>query len=500
MQGVRLLLDRAIPGGGWNLGNPVVFGTPLRPLPGPTGLALLALAMTAGRTTVPSNVLDPAIAYLQTALAETLAPASLGWGLLGLRAWGAEPAARLEMARFGVRPGRGRASPIRPSWRLLLLAAGPRSLEVLGLTDRRGGRTDMLESSKPDPNLPAGPSRRALLAGAGLLACGTASALAIRRGDEAGWRADVVVAKAGSYELDLARIIRDGLAELGLGPAWARGKSVLLKPNLVEPSKAAPHVNTHPAVVRAVAEVFRSWGVREVFVAEGQGHCRDTQYVLEQSGLGPVLDEAKLEFVDLNHDDVFSIENRLGFTDLRTLHLPVSLKRADLVVSLPKLKTHHWAGVTLAMKNLFGVMPGVAYGWPKNVLHHAGIPGSILDINAAVKPALAIVDGIVGMEGDGPIMGTPRPAGVLVMGTNLRASTPRPPGSWGSTPNRVLLPGGSLRPARADRRGAHPSERRTNRPPDQSVRDSRSSEPRVSPREMTDPRNDHPEDGERELI
>jgi uncharacterized protein (DUF362 family) len=63
----------------------------------------------------------------------------------------------------------------------------------------------------------------------------------------------------------------------------------------------------------------------------------------------------------------------------------------------------------------------VAYGWPKNVLHHAGIPGSILDINAAVKPSLAIVDGIIGMEGDGPIMGTPRASGVLVMGTNLPA-------------------------------------------------------------------------------
>ena len=79
--------------------------------------------------------------------------------------------------------------------------------------------------------------------------------------------------------------------------------------------------------------------------------------------------------------------NRRGFTRLGTLHLPASLRRADLVVSLPKMKTHHWAGVTLAMKNLFGVMPGVAYGWPKNVLHHAGIPGSILDINAAVGPA-----------------------------------------------------------------------------------------------------------------
>jgi uncharacterized protein (DUF362 family) len=266
---------------------------------------------------------------------------------------------------------------------------------------------------------PAGPSRRAFLAGAGLLTLGTASALAIRRGDEGGWRADVFVARAESYDSDLAAIIRGGLGELGLGPGWTRGKSVLLKPNLVEPSKAAPHINTHPAVVWAVAEVFRGWGAREVFVAEGQGHCRDSGFVLEQSGLGPVLEEANLEFVDLNHDDVFTQRNRRGLTDLRKLYLPTSLKRADLVVSLPKMKTHHWAGVTLAMKNLFGMMPGVAYGWPKNVLHHAGIPASIIDINAAVRPGLAIVDGIVGMEGDGPIMGDPRTSGVLVMGTNL---------------------------------------------------------------------------------
>ena len=88
---------------------------------------------------------------------------------------------------------------------------------------------------------------------------------------------------------------------------------------------------------------------------------------------------------------------------------------------MPKMKTHHWAGVTLSMKNLFGVLPGVCYGWPKNVLHHAGITESILDINAAVKPHLAIVDGIIGMEGDGPIMGSPLHAGVLVMGSNLPA-------------------------------------------------------------------------------
>jgi uncharacterized protein (DUF362 family) len=61
------------------------------------------------------------------------------------------------------------------------------------------------------------------------------------------------------------------------------------------------------------------------------------------------------------------------------------------------------------------------YGWPKNVLHWHGIPQSILDINAAVRPHLAIVDGIVGMEGDGPIMGTPKPARCLIVGRDLAA-------------------------------------------------------------------------------
>ena len=107
--------------------------------------------------------------------------------------------------------------------------------------------------------------------------------------------------------------------------------------------------------------------------------------------------------------------------DAAAAGLPATLRRADLIVSLPKLKTHHWVGVTLSLKNFFGVMPGIVYGWPKNVLHHAGIGRSILDITAAVRPHLAIVDGIVGMEGDGPIMGTPRRPGVLVMGTNLPA-------------------------------------------------------------------------------
>ena len=80
----------------------------------------------------------------------------------------------------------------------------------------------------------------------------------------------------------------------------------------------------------------------------------------------------------------------------------------DLVVSLAKMKTHHWTGVTLSMKNLFGLFPGTYYGWPKNALHVAGIE-EVHPRHQRHRPPLAsaIVDGIVGMEGDGPIMGIP---------------------------------------------------------------------------------------------
>ena len=284
---------------------------------------------------------------------------------------------------------------------------------------------------------PNGINRRALLTGAGAVAAAGLGARSWRDHDERGRRAAVAIARAESYQHDLAGIIRDGLRAIGWRPARIAGKSVLLKPNLVEPSRSAPQINTNPLVIQAAADVFRGWGAREVVVAEGQGHCRDSEYVLEQSGLGEVLEHEKLEFVDLNHDEVWSTPNAARFTAMKQLWLPATLKRADLIVSMPKMKTHHWTGVTLAMKNLFGVMPGIVYGWPKNVLHHAGIPQSILDINAAVRPHLAIVDGIVAMEGDGPIMGTPRHAGVLVIGANLPAVDATSARLMGLDPSRI---------------------------------------------------------------
>jgi uncharacterized protein (DUF362 family) len=232
---------------------------------------------------------------------------------------------------------------------------------------------------------------------------------------------NVFITSQPDYKPDMTDVILRGLKELGIEKTWVRGKSVMLKPNLVEPNIEAPHITTHPALIRSAAEVFRRWDAREVFVAEGSGHCRDADWMMEQSGLDVVLEEARIPFVDLNLDNVFEIANRLGKSPMRMICLPQTLRRADIIVSMPKMKTHHWMGATLSLKNMFGILPGMCYGWPKNVLHQIGIAESILDINAGVQPHLAIVDGIIGMEGDGPIMGSPKKSGVIVMGRSFAA-------------------------------------------------------------------------------
>jgi uncharacterized protein (DUF362 family) len=236
-----------------------------------------------------------------------------------------------------------------------------------------------------------------------------------------GFGGETFIARAASYEADLASVILSGLKELEVEPSEIKGKCILLKPNLIEPHAGSGHINTHPLVVRGVAEAFLRLGAAKILVAEGPGHSRDSLLVLEESGLGDVLIEDRLLFVDLNYDAVYTVQNKGRYTRLPTLTFPVSLRQADWVVSLAKMKTHHWAGVTLSMKNLFGLMPGSYYGWPKNILHQEGIEECILDINTTLQPHFAIIDGIVGMEGDGPIMGNPRNAGVLLMGRNLLA-------------------------------------------------------------------------------
>ena len=268
--------------------------------------------------------------------------------------------------------------------------------------------------------------KRAGIVVAGSAAVGVATGIGVqsivrrldRPWDEAAFappgRPRVLVARVASYESDLETIVEDGLRDVG---ASLGGRSVLLKPNLVEYDPDTV-INTDPRLVAATVLAVRRLGASSVVVAEGPGHRRDTPYVIAASGLGERLSDVDARFVDLNLAPVTRVPLHSRFTELGELWLPRPVVDADVVISMPKMKTHHWAGATLSMKNCFGCVPGRIYGWPKNVLHWAGLQEAIIDVASAVRPDLQIVDGIVGMEGNGPIDGTPVGAGVLVFGTD----------------------------------------------------------------------------------
>ena len=272
---------------------------------------------------------------------------------------------------------------------------------------------EMIESEGPSRDKDA-VGRRMLLMGG----CATAvAAVGISKLSNAR-KESVFLARNQRYEHDLAKTIRDGLLSCGVSANAFRNRRVLLKPNMVEPRRTVPHMTTHPSVVVAAIEVFRDWGAT-VLVGEASGHVRDTDMALLESGIQAALDDTKTPFADLNYEDAVWVKNKGRVCPLEGFYFPESVASADFVVSMPKLKAHHWVGITAGMKNLYGTLPGIKYGWPKNVLHHAGIPETVHDINASLPSKLTIVDGILCMEGDGPIMGSPKHMGILAVGKNL---------------------------------------------------------------------------------
>jgi uncharacterized protein (DUF362 family) len=257
--------------------------------------------------------------------------------------------------------------------------------------------------------------RRTFVAGSvGLAAGGAMTALLLKPKYKVARKrpeSRVAILHADSYTQQLDEVLQRGLELFALD---VRGKSVLLKPNLVDYIEGN-HINTHPLLVAAAAECFRYLGASRVVIGEGPGHQRDTELVLFESGFEEQLRELKLPFVDLNRDELIRTPLLATYTGMDHLWLPRTILESDLVVSMPKVKAHHWSGVTLSMKNMFGVVPGARYGWPKNILHWKGIQESILDVCATVPVHFVIADAIIAMEGNGPLHGTPRPLNRIVL-------------------------------------------------------------------------------------
>lgn len=239
-----------------------------------------------------------------------------------------------------------------------------------------------------------------------------------RVGKSFGEPSKIAIVNAPSYEVDLLAPLRSAW-DLTNSPNVA-GKKVLLKPSIIY-NLAEREVNTHPAVIEAAIQLMQEKGAREVIVADGVSYHCDPLDLLFASGIGPMLEAYNVRWVDLNHDDMVKVPTKGGYTSRETLWLPKTIAEAEVIISMPKLKTDYWAGTSLSMKNLYGTLPGVRYGWPKGNQYINGIDINMVELYETIAPQVAIVDGIIGMEDDGPLFGRNRLSQILIVGSDLVA-------------------------------------------------------------------------------
>ncbi|MCU0244826.1 MAG: DUF362 domain-containing protein [Acidobacteria bacterium] len=159
----------------------------------------------------------------------------------------------------------------------------------------------------------------------------------------------------------LAAAVREGWRSSR--PPEVRGKRVVLKPNMVDVSADRP-IHTDPRLLEALVLLLGDLGAREIVLAEGTSHNRDSEDLFRRSGYEALARRRGVRLVDLNYDDI----RRVPCADpratlLKEIALPETIASAEVLVSVPKMKTHKLAGITLSMKNMFGVLPGMVYGW-----------------------------------------------------------------------------------------------------------------------------------------
>lgn len=191
------------------------------------------------------------------------------------------------------------------------------------------------------------------------------------------------------------------------------GQRVLLKPNLLAGKPPEAAVTTHPALVKLVTELVRGAGA-EVVVGDSPG-IGSFERVAEKSGIRKAVESAGGQLISFG--ETRSVGSLGTF---RQLELATAYLDADLVINLPKLKTHEMMTLTCAVKNLYGTVVGAAKAGLHLTAGHSKelFAGLLLEIAFARPVALTIVDGIVAMEGNGPNSGRPRQLGLLLAGEN----------------------------------------------------------------------------------
>jgi len=232
-------------------------------------------------------------------------------------------------------------------------------------------------------------------------------------------RRTVALVKCAGYE---ATEIRAALGRVleplgGIGAFVKSGQRVLLKPNLLSAKDPERAITTHPNLVEAVAEEVRRVGAVPFIGDSPGGAIRGIKRVWANTGMEEMARRAGLELANFEASGSKGIE-----FGRYTFYISKSVLDADVIINLPKLKTHSLTLLTCAVKNMFGVMPGFRKGeqhklYPKP----AEFAEMLVHLYKLVTPSLNIVDAVLAMEGNGPSSGRPRMLGLLMAGEDAVA-------------------------------------------------------------------------------
>ncbi|MCX7919719.1 MAG: DUF362 domain-containing protein [bacterium] len=179
-------------------------------------------------------------------------------------------------------------------------------------------------------------------------------------------------------------------------------KSVLIKPNLVRPNlNQFPAITTDARVILSLVQLLRDAGAREIKVGENPGYKLSAKEAFALSGLDKSLRKYGAKLVSFDSEPAVRVKvpDALVMTEM---DLPKAVLEAELLINLPKMKTHMHTLVTLGIKNLHGLL----YDHERLLFHRNDVNLKLVDILRAVKPQLTVIDGIYAMEGQSPLSGT----------------------------------------------------------------------------------------------
>lgn len=230
----------------------------------------------------------------------------------------------------------------------------------------------------------------------------------------------VAILRCPSYEVERIQTALEAAMDLlGGWEAYVRaGDKVLLKPNLIAPRRPEEAACTHPAVLRALIRSLNKRGC-EVWVGDSAGGAiaglAPTAQALAAAGWAQACAEEGATLLNFDREGTVPVPSRTGRL-VKEFHLARPVCAADVVINVPKLKTHSSGGYTGAVKNTFGCIPGLRKAeFHRMAPELAEFAELLADIHLATRVKLNVLDAIVGMEGSGPTNGTPKEVGLLMV-------------------------------------------------------------------------------------